>query len=381
MNFGEIVKRYGDLLKRITGVYTPIFGVSWYPAQQERDIAIKLITFLEDKPALYNPIKDEFPEYVIISILQICERINQDMQLLDRSSELSKTLAEMGRICRAFLVQNQKLNFNLPLRDETEYKNFEIYKESLKKFRKDFGIHITILSIKYGIDLADELNSILPNTLNKDDFKNFCNNQNTTNPSLDEHLIDGKHILVRGVFKRESMFEAHGSIIVKGSIECDCAFSAEGDVVATNDSYTRSLDIGGNLIILGKYANWKEGGHVIAQKNILVGEIVDLFEIECAGDLIVAGDLNVDYANINGNLFVGGNIKDRYDYYGKLIGPPKINLKGLKYNNSKCRPIILNAFHNIGSTLVNQSDTELPKLDHLIKNLLEELNVLLKSNK
>lgn len=359
-----------DIAKRITGISTPIFGVSWYPKMQERNIAIKLIIFLEDRRVLYNPVKDENFEYVIASVLKIRERLTRDMELLDRSSELMVLLTEMRRTCRKFLDVNQKYKFDFPLKNKEERNNFEKYLQSIMIFRENFGRYIALLSIKYGIDLAYELQSILPKT----PIEKKLSTEKTIDFPLKEYIIDGKHIILRGIFKRSGMFEAPGNIIVKGSIECDTAFSARGDVIATSDSYTRSLGVEGNLIILGKYENWKEDGYINVKKNILVAEFKTLggLDLKCGGNLIVAGDLDVDYAEINGNLIVGGNINDEIiGYYGNIVGPTKIDVKGSKYIDRMYRPIILDKFYEIGRLLINQSDKELPKLDHLIENFLE----------
>lgn len=38
--------KFKDIIKRITGISTPIFGVSWNPEKTERDIARQVISYL-----------------------------------------------------------------------------------------------------------------------------------------------------------------------------------------------------------------------------------------------------------------------------------------------------------------------------------------------
>jgi hypothetical protein len=45
--------RFADIGKCITGLSTPIFGLSWNPPETQRDIVGRLVAFLEDRRALY----------------------------------------------------------------------------------------------------------------------------------------------------------------------------------------------------------------------------------------------------------------------------------------------------------------------------------------
>jgi hypothetical protein len=42
-----------QIAKRLTGISTPIGGISWTPPVDERDVAKKLLVFLEDRRALF----------------------------------------------------------------------------------------------------------------------------------------------------------------------------------------------------------------------------------------------------------------------------------------------------------------------------------------
>ena len=49
-----------EVARRITGISTPVFGVSWNPPEEKREIVRSLVAFLEDRRALYA---DYFMEY------------------------------------------------------------------------------------------------------------------------------------------------------------------------------------------------------------------------------------------------------------------------------------------------------------------------------
>ena len=55
---------FKTIAKSLTGISTPVFGVSWNPPKTEREIARQLLVLLEDRRALYNPFDIEMPEYV-----------------------------------------------------------------------------------------------------------------------------------------------------------------------------------------------------------------------------------------------------------------------------------------------------------------------------
>jgi len=76
MNFKRIAKS-------LTGFSTPVFGISWQPPESDREIVRKLMTFFEDRRALYNPYDIEMPEYVTQSILGIRKELTKTLQTLE----------------------------------------------------------------------------------------------------------------------------------------------------------------------------------------------------------------------------------------------------------------------------------------------------------
>ena len=155
---------FKEILKRISGVSTPVFGISWNPPRDERDIVSALITYFEDRRVLYDlrivnhsiiahGIAD-YP-YVRESIFEIRWRLGSDLEKLDRSSDLFRTLSTMRAACRDFIDENSK-----PLKDLEGENRFQM---SLGKLRWLFGQHIARLCVQYGIDLEeDKLVRILP---------------------------------------------------------------------------------------------------------------------------------------------------------------------------------------------------------------------------
>ena len=73
-----------ELAKRLTGISTPIGGLSWTPPVDERDVAKQLLVFLEDRRALYMPYNLEVSPYVVDSVLEIRQRLTEDLEQISR---------------------------------------------------------------------------------------------------------------------------------------------------------------------------------------------------------------------------------------------------------------------------------------------------------
>src|SRR5260370_41813298 len=101
---------FKEIALKITGFTTPIFGVSWEPPNNEREIAKSVVTFLEDRRVLYNPTELEVPHHCISSVIEIRRFLTEKMNDLDQNGELAKNLRTMRAACRKFLDTTQRLD-------------------------------------------------------------------------------------------------------------------------------------------------------------------------------------------------------------------------------------------------------------------------------
>ena len=150
---------FNNIVRSLTGISTPVFGVSWNPPETQRDIVRKLIIFLEDRRALYNPFDIEMPVYVGRSIIEIRHQLTEILENLGESSEISQHLRAMRAACRKYLD-----NTCNHLNPRYHFRDFEVF-ASLGELRAVFGIHIAQLCVKYGIDIEQDLASIIPTAL------------------------------------------------------------------------------------------------------------------------------------------------------------------------------------------------------------------------
>jgi len=143
------------IASRLTGISTPIGGISWAPPVDEKDKARGLLVFLEDRRALYHPYDMEVGDYVVKSILEIRDRLTEDLAEISKSSILGETLTAMRSACRKFLDDTQKP------RGRRHWLGPHFI-NSLGELRALFGIHVARLACAYDLEVENELASILP---------------------------------------------------------------------------------------------------------------------------------------------------------------------------------------------------------------------------
>lgn len=146
---------FKSLIKNVTGISTPIFGVSWNPPETDREIVRKLFLFLEDKRALYYPYHMEIPFQVTESVLDIRKYLTQEIMRIPEKSVLITHYKALRAACRKFLDINETVS-------KRRYRMVRDEMIALGELRASFGIHIAQLAVKYGIDVDEELEIILP---------------------------------------------------------------------------------------------------------------------------------------------------------------------------------------------------------------------------
>lgn len=143
-----------SLLSRINGMSLPFTGggLNWRPPVDEREIAKNLLTYLEDRRALYNPYALEIIDHVIQSIIEIRERLTSDLGVVSRTSVLGESLMSMRAACRKFL-------------DDVQQQNHRVFYDAmllLGELRARFGIHVARIAYIYDLEIEPQLASILP---------------------------------------------------------------------------------------------------------------------------------------------------------------------------------------------------------------------------
>jgi hypothetical protein len=154
--------RFSEVISRITGIDTPIFGVSWQPDESEVSIAGRVIAALEDRRVLYSPSEVEVPEHCVESILHIRCLLTKEISSAKSASPLQKHLRAMRAACRKFLDSIGERHEGVVMRAQHGGWASWVFISALGELRGTFGHHIAALASAYGLDVEDQLATILP---------------------------------------------------------------------------------------------------------------------------------------------------------------------------------------------------------------------------
>jgi len=148
---------FTKLAKSINGISTPLFGVSWNPPELDRNIARRILIYMEDRRALYDPMEIDRPEWVFDSVQEIRKFLTDIIANLDNVElALEKTIRDLRAACRKYSTMMYGSRMIIPGRSNN------IYGIALGELRGVFGIHLARLSISYGLDVESQLASIFP---------------------------------------------------------------------------------------------------------------------------------------------------------------------------------------------------------------------------
>jgi hypothetical protein len=153
----EHIKKFAN---RITAVSCPVAGVQWTPPVLECNTAEKLMSFLAQKRVFYNALDDERAAACWHSVNDIRRELTTYSQTHGPKTELGKLLRGMNRDCRTFvdtMEQHRQLD-----RDGEYVISRSIKEQAILTLRHAFGRHIARLSLKYGVDVEDELAVLIP---------------------------------------------------------------------------------------------------------------------------------------------------------------------------------------------------------------------------
>jgi hypothetical protein len=145
-----------ELATRLTGISTPIGGISWKPPADERDKARRLLVYLAGQRALHYPYNKEIGTFVVQSVLDTRERITRDLEALSMDSLLRETLRAMQTVCRKFLDENQSPSAGYGWPYEAQLLS------TLGELRALFGIHIARIACAYDLEVDACLEGVLP---------------------------------------------------------------------------------------------------------------------------------------------------------------------------------------------------------------------------
>ena len=155
----------------MTGFSTPFFGVSWNPPTSDREVARRVLAFLEDRRVLYSPYEVELAEHCVMSVIDIRRFLTDVIGHGGGVDELSTARRAMRGVCREFLTELQIQVDDRSRLVDSRGRWFRGYQNGLQDFmlnqalgrlRGVFGMYVAQVAVAYDIDIEDGLASILP---------------------------------------------------------------------------------------------------------------------------------------------------------------------------------------------------------------------------
>lgn len=154
--------KFSEILNRLTGISCPIFGISWNPVDTERNIARRIIVFLESRRVLYSAYEYESVCPCITSVTEIKNHLTTELQQIDEKSKLNSYVRAMRNACNKFLNKcPDNKEFRWYACKSGNIDNW-IFTSAIGELRGVFGVMIGQIAKAYGVDIEDELAQIIP---------------------------------------------------------------------------------------------------------------------------------------------------------------------------------------------------------------------------
>lgn len=153
-----------EAARRITGFSTPLFGVSWEPVDADAAAARRVMEFLGDRRVLWRSIDLEIPTHSVESVLEIRRYLTDELRRHAQQDQLSNMLRQLRAACRRFLEAVE------PVLERSGWHNwFQMLDldrweigEAFGALRATFGHGVAVLAARWGIDVPEELEGIVP---------------------------------------------------------------------------------------------------------------------------------------------------------------------------------------------------------------------------
>ena len=156
--------KFSEIANRLTGISTPLGGVTWQSSELEVSAARRVIAFLEDRRVLYSPDSWEVPSHCVQSVIEIRHFLTAEVGKHDSKSELAASLRAMRAACRKFLDRVGSKEGCDILRYANHHDGWASYTfySALGEMRGTFGVHLARVAAQFQLDIEDQLATILP---------------------------------------------------------------------------------------------------------------------------------------------------------------------------------------------------------------------------
>jgi len=154
----ETAVTYHQILKRYTGFSCPIFGLQWDASASDTEVARDVVADLADRRVLYAPIRIDETAHYVESVGEIGDRLMDALDELAYQSPLDNQVRKVRQAARRFIDRAGHSGFDTfapPVQRS-------VLRRELARLREKFGEAVAELSISHGVEVDDDLASIIP---------------------------------------------------------------------------------------------------------------------------------------------------------------------------------------------------------------------------
>lgn len=155
---------------RSTGAGAFGFSLNWEQVPGDKDVARRVITFLEDRRLLFGKRHCEDELHCVHSAIEIRRFLSDELAKAKPGRSLEESLRAIRIALRAFVeaAGPDAINFRYHHGNMTDQ-----FSLALGELRSLVGMHLAVIADQYGIEIEDDLAQILPPDIASDNDLSF----------------------------------------------------------------------------------------------------------------------------------------------------------------------------------------------------------------
>lgn len=152
----------------LTGAGAFGFSLNWESAPSEKNVARRVITFLEDRRLLFGRRHQEDEMHCVSSAIEIRSFITEEIANAKPGKSLEASLRAIRAAMRSFLDAAGPNARNFRFRYEHHYTT-DPFSLALGELRTLVGLHLAVIADQYAIEVESGLKQIFPPEIVADD--------------------------------------------------------------------------------------------------------------------------------------------------------------------------------------------------------------------